>query len=259
MSNILCAICDGLTIFTHRSRILDCYEADYYRCIDCEFWFVHEPTWLEEAYRESISRLDTGLVARNLRACRTLSSFIPATGEINFRGLDWSGGTGQLTRLMRDRGFNYFSTDLYTENVHARGFDFVEQDAIKLISLIEVLEHIESPLDFLKEIVERCEPNTVVFTQHLHENSNPPDWWYFMNGTGQHISFFSEKTLNEIANALGMKWGKYGDLYYFTRLDFSNSPKFIRSFLWISLINRIKSRISTKSLTWSDHIDLGKR
>jgi hypothetical protein len=201
--------------------------------------------------------LDTGLVARNLRVSRTLSALIHTANLQDFKGLDWSGGTGLLTRLMRDRGFNYFTTDLYTENVHARGFEFCGEGSIEMISLIEVLEHIGSPLDFLREIIDLCEPDTIVFTQHLHDNSNPHDWWYFMTGTGQHISFFSEKTLDELALAIGMRWNKFGDLYFFTKLDFSKSPKFVLANLRIRLSNRIRDKVLRNSLTWKDHLDLG--
>lgn len=249
-----CKLCGEPSYFTHRSLILGKYTAEYYRCANCDFWFVLDPFWLSEAYEESISKLDTGLVDRNIRISTSLRAFINSIYSSDFVGVDWSGGTGLLTRLMRDRGIQYFSTDLYSENVHAKGFDWKNGDKVSLVSLIEVLEHVEYPLDFLSEILTSCQPSTVIFTQHLHGGNNSADWWYFMCDTGQHISFYSEKTLEYLGQKLDMRVAKYVDFYFLTSLNIRSKPRFLSGYSRVvatKLFSRFKQR---ESLTWHDHV-----
>ena len=253
-----CKLCGGRSHFTHENLVLGRYTAEYFRCEECDFWFILDPFWLIEAYEKSISILDTGLVERNLRLSKSLRIFITSIFSGDFIGIDWSGGTGLLTRLMRDNGIPYLSTDVHTENIHAKGFDRKQGDQANLVSLIEVLEHIEYPLAFLSEILSECRPSTIVFTQHLHKGDNLPDWWYFMCDSGQHISFYSVKTLGYLEKSLGMKIGKYVDFYFITSLDFQNNPRYLVGYFRAKLESLISRFNRRKSLTWQDHEFLRK-
>jgi hypothetical protein len=172
--------------------------------------------------------------------------------------VDWSGGTGLLTRLMRDAGFQFFSTDPFTVNIHARGFEHTPGNTVDLVSLVEVVEHIEYPFDFFREIITAADPTTIIFTQDLHNSTNSADWWYFMSDTGQHISFYSEVTLNFLAKNLNMKWFKYADFYVFTKLNKRRIRNSIELVYRIQIPRFLRKFRSEKSLTWSDHILLKK-
>ena len=67
-----------------------------------------------------IADADTGLVSRNLGIARRLAGLLYFGFDPKARYLDFAGGYGLLTRLMRDRGFNFYWHDLYCENVFAR-------------------------------------------------------------------------------------------------------------------------------------------
>jgi hypothetical protein len=256
MESTSCKLCGGVALFTHQNLILKKHVAKYFRCKSCEFWFIQHPCWLDEAYGESISRLDTGLVGRNIRISKTLSAYIASNFGGEFTGVDWSGGTGLLTRLMRDAGHQYFTVDPFTPNIHARGFDHTPGNVVDLVSLIEVLEHIEYPLDFLGEIIASANPSTIVFTQDLHDGTNSPDWWYFMTDTGQHISFYSAVTLDFLASKLEMTCFKNMDFYVFTKIQNRSIIKSLALNFRLRSLRFLRKFLKERSLTWSDHISL---
>ena len=97
---INCRICDSETVFTHTALHLGKYPARYHKCTFCEYWFVVSPHWLPEAYTRAISKLDTGILERNLRVSHTLEHLLPNIAP-NGNFVDWAGGLGILTRLMR--------------------------------------------------------------------------------------------------------------------------------------------------------------
>jgi len=74
-----------------------------------------------------------------------------------------------------------------------------------LIILTEVLEHLENPLVILRELFERLEPQGIISTMTLFHPNDPEKfskWWYRRDIT--HISFYTLRTLKEIAGSLGL-------------------------------------------------------
>ncbi|MFD1663683.1 hypothetical protein ACFSL4_37375, partial [Streptomyces caeni] len=69
-----CKICGGESSVTHRGTVLARHQATYRMCVDCDYWFIDEPHWLEEAYSEAIAAIDTGVAQRNLRLSPLLTS-----------------------------------------------------------------------------------------------------------------------------------------------------------------------------------------
>ena len=118
-----CGICEGDAIFQFTKVILNKYTPTYFQCDDCEFLFTDSSEWNDAAYSEPISSLDVGLVERNLRVSLELKWILKLLHLENEPSLDFAGGTGLLTRMMRDRGFNFYWNDKYTLNIHARGFE----------------------------------------------------------------------------------------------------------------------------------------
>lgn len=254
-TTVNCPICCSESFWTHKSIFLSKYSADYFKCKNCEFWFVLDPHWIDEAYTDAITLIDTGLVYRNLKVARKIKYVLNAFSLRGQKCVDWAGGTGLLTRLMRDSGYDYLWSDSYAENIHARGFEYRSGSSTNFVSLIEVLEHLVDPYKDLDEIVKETKCDMIVFTQVLHINSNDPNWWYFMPETGQHISFYSEKTLKQLANLLEFKFYNFGDLFVFTK----HSPMPFRGLLWraISIIDLSFERLFfRKKQIWKDHLKL---
>ena len=61
-----CKICDGKTHDVFFAKILNKHNIEYYYYDYCGFLQTEEPYWLKEAYNNSISITDTGMMARNI-------------------------------------------------------------------------------------------------------------------------------------------------------------------------------------------------
>ena len=196
--------------------ILNKYKVQYFFCRSCNFVQTEKSYWLSEAYDEAIASSDTGLVQRNFVMASKLATYLFLNLNPRAFYLDVAGGYGILTRLMRDFGFNYFWTDPYCKNLLAVGFDrSANTQDYTAISAFEVLEHVEDPVGFLKAQMQEARCNTVIFSTELFHGDNPPplDWWYYSFPTGQHISFFSAKTLSIIAKKLHLQFYSYNGLH----------------------------------------------
>lgn len=217
----ICPICSNLGSFKFEAQVLGKYQARYYLCVACEYLWIDNPEWLDEAYSSAIADSDTGLVMRNLEISRKLSSLLFA--QFGERGpgiyLDAAGGYGLLTRLMRDGGFNFYWQDKYCKNALARGFEYSkEMGECEAVTAFEVLEHLLDPLTFINNALRETGATTFIFSTELYAGS-PPDvneWWYYSLKTGQHIGFFSRKTLINLADQLGMTYFGSNGIHIFT-------------------------------------------
>lgn len=211
-----CKICGGPTRVTHEGRLLGRHLVEYHFCDACEHWFTDEPFWLPEAYSAAISAADTGLVLRNTMVARDLTAVLGSMfGEGPF--VDWAGGYGMLVRLMRDSGFDFYWRDAYADNLLARGFEW-SGGRSEVVTAIEVLEHVTDPVAFIEECLTGAGADTIIFSQELHGGPDP-DWWYLTPATGQHVSFYSSRTLATLGGRLGMHLHSSPRLHMLTRRE----------------------------------------
>lgn len=221
-----CPICAQGMSPAFSARVLGKYPAQFEHCASCGFLRIANPHWLEEAYSSAIAATDTGLVARNIDVAQKLAAFLyfvlPSRGAGHF--LDVAGGYGMLTRLMRDYGFDFYWSDKYCANLLAKGFEFDEAKApFQAVTAIEVMEHVIDPAEFLESALHMAKSDTFIFTTELYQGEPPhPDKWrYYSLNTGQHISFFSRKTLEALSERLGMQYHYVAGLHVFTKKELS--------------------------------------
>lgn len=204
-----CYICDRRTYSLFVGRVLNKHVVKYYKCSSCEFIQTEEPFWLDEAYNSAISNLDVGLVARNLHFAKIIPTILEAGFDSTKPMLDYGGGYGLFVRLMRDKGFNFFRQDSYCENIFAKHFDIGDYQGkcnFEVLTAFEVFEHLYKPLDYITEMFSISK--SVIFSTHLQPHQNIKvidDWGYFSPETGQHIAFYSKKTLEVTAEVFGKK------------------------------------------------------
>ncbi|MDO5437319.1 MAG: class I SAM-dependent methyltransferase [bacterium] len=216
-----CKICGKEAGKIFDGKILKKYDIEYFFCPNCEHIQTEEPFWLKEAYADSISDEDTGIMKRNLDNTITAASILTSFYDIEGRFLDFAGGYGIFTRLMRDIGFDFVWDDKFSKNLFARGFEFSTDDKIELITAFEVFEHLAYPMIELKNMFEIT--GDILFTQKILPI--PPlkqdKWWYYAPNTGQHISFYTNKTLDYMAEKFNKKHLFKNDFHLFTSKDIS--------------------------------------
>lgn len=203
-ANQICAICGTPSDEIFSSKIIKKYTIKYFLCPNCGFLQTEEPFWLEEAYKYPINIYDTGILARNIDLSNKTSVLLYLLFNPKENYLDYAGGYGIFTRLMRDIGYNFLWYDPYTQNLLARGFEYRQDQKIELITSFETFEHFPEPLVEMEKMLSIS--RNILFTSLLlPENIPDPDsWWYYGREHGQHISFYSLKTLKYIARKYGL-------------------------------------------------------
>jgi len=201
---MICKICQKHTSKFDTAKILGKYEINYYYCSECGFLRTEDPYWLEEAYSKAIVSFDTGIMMRNMYNSTNLLFFKKFIK--NGPCLDFGGGYGILTRIMRDYGFDFYNYDKYAQNLLASGFSGDLQTKYTLVTSFENFEHFADPIKEIEAIFNITETlyfSTLLLPHHPPQPSSDT-WWYYALDGGQHISFFSKKTLKYIANKYNM-------------------------------------------------------
>lgn len=196
-----CKICtsDAKETLTHSVR--HTHTAHYYLCPTCDFMFVSNPTWLAEAYAKPINTADVGYVTRNIFLSRKTLVLFMLIFKRTDMFLDYASGYGILPRIMRDYGLDFLWDDIYVPNLFAESFEYSKRPDAKISALtcFECFEHLPKPLEEISKMLAITE--TVFFSTLLKPAGICPseDWIYYGFNHGQHVAFYSEKTMKYIA------------------------------------------------------------
>lgn len=259
-----CRICNSRAKFVFNHLVMNEVAADYYYCSNCGYLFVDKPHWLHLAYSDAIASTDTGLVARNINISKKLTLILYWLFGERGKGcyVDIAGGYGMLTRLMRDHGIRFYWVDKYCQNNLSIGFEYSEDviDKIVAITAMEVLEHLEDPADFILASLTQYNTDTLFFTTELYSDKvpDPASWWYYSFETGQHIGFFQQRTLQFIAQKIGMNFHTHKGIHILTKKNLSMfSLKLALSRISLSSFGIVRRKLS--SLTMIDHLNMVNR
>jgi 2-polyprenyl-3-methyl-5-hydroxy-6-metoxy-1,4-benzoquinol methylase len=211
-----CKICGMQSELFDEAQALRKYDVKYFRCTGCGFLQTETPYWLTEAYSTAISRLDTGILSRNLANRQLASTVLNLLHPEAKRCLDFGAGHGIFVRLMRDRGFEFSWYDLHATNDYAGGFEHEEGKTYDFLTSFEVLEHLVDPLAELSTMMS-LSPNVFVSTLLLPKPApKVSDWWYYGLDHGQHVSLYTLDALHSIAHRFGRNLLSRGSYHLFT-------------------------------------------
>lgn len=250
-----CKICSTISAIFASAKILDVYEVTYYQCERCGFVQTEEPYWLEEAYLKPINASDTGIMARNSDNARIVSAVLYLCLNQNSKYADYGGGYGIFVRMMRDRGFDFYRDDKYCANLFANGFDVADSGIrrFELVTAFEVFEHLVSPCEELQSLLQKSD-NILFTTEILPYNSpHPAEWWYYGLDHGQHISFFTRKALQCMANKFGLDYYYRNNIHLFTRKKATVMNLRFQLALRPRFSRLLEIFLRKKTLTYSDY------
>lgn len=246
-----CNICNSLSNFVFNKKILHKYEVSYFKCSSCGFMQTEKPYWLAEAYELPFTPLDVYLVSRPLEFSQLTENLILKYFDYKGKFLDYGGGIGVFTRMMRDRGIQFYRQDKYAQNLFTQFFDICDlaeaERKFELVTCFEVLEHLENPLNEINEIFSLS--SHVLFSTLLQPSLGVDElesWSYIAELHGQHISFFTKKSMKIIAEKFGCFY--YQDkhqpmLHLFTPKKIDNFDFFIQEQYKNKLSYRLKNKV----------------
>ena len=242
-----CRLCDHVCTLAFERLVLGRHRVEYHACAGCGALQTEEPHWLDEAYDTAIAALDTGIVTRNLVA----QAIVHIVGRIvrpAGRLIDFGGGTGMLCRMLRDIGFDAWLMDRYAEPVFARGFALAPEQAtaapVAILSCFEVFEHFAAVGPELDQLF-ALKPAVLVASTELYDGQGA-DWPYLVAETGQHIFFYSRRTMQHIAARQGYRYVGRGQFHFFLRDPLSS----LRQRLLRAAISRMGLRAARLAIAW---------
>ena len=213
-----CRVCGSETRLFARGKVLRRHDAFYDRCVDCGFLQVRDVTWLDEAYGEAIASIDIGTIDRMIGCSCVTKTLLHAFFDVDGSFLDYGAGYGAFVRRMRDLGYRFHWYDKNCDNLFAKRHAASLEQHDELVTAFEVLEHIEDPYPEL-EAIARSTSALLFSTELLPQRPPALDAWpYYAAETGQHISFYTERSLEVLAERLGLHFTTNGkDLHLFSK------------------------------------------
>ncbi len=256
-----CKICKSESDFFLESTIFkEKTKISYYKCQQCNFIQTEEPYWLEKAYSDVIAKTDIGLIYRNIIFSNLIENILDNFFEETKTALDYGAGFGMFVRIMRDKGYNFLWYDDFCDNLFAETFEGKLTEKYDVLTAFEVFEHLPNPIETLEKLLTIS--NTIIFSTVLNDDVTDFDkWWYRTEVSGQHVSFYSEKSLQILAKKYEFNYlacnGK--SLHIFTKKNINQSQFNLLFNNSNSILDRIKRKLILKktpqkeSLLQKDH------
>jgi hypothetical protein len=201
----------------------------YRRCQDCGFLYTDafddwdatqfkthiyndEYRLFDPEYEIERPRLNAGFIAQHWGALKEQT-----------RILDYGGGNGTLSAMLRENGFQ----TALTYDPMVPSFSCQPEGKYDLVTSFETLEHVPDPVGSVADILKySAEPGLVIFStlvQPADFDQQRLNWWYIGPRNG-HISLFSKQALAMVWNRFGYKLASLNDNVH---VAFRTLPPFI--------------------------------
>ena len=190
------------------------WSLSYYLCEHCSFCFAADcAQWSREDFKTRIYNADYALVDPDFSESRPKGNrawlLSMLSGQADFEHLDYGGGEGQLSAMLKSDGWRSSSFDPFFDaaNVLPSGKQF------QLVTAFEVFEHTADPqalIAGLKSLLDT--EGVIVFSTLLSDGhiacGRKLDWWYGAPRNG-HISLFSSMSLRLLAKKHGLSFASF--------------------------------------------------
>lgn len=197
MSSVKCPICSEVAYVALQLSVRGKSNEPLFRCSNCAFHCFAQPNWLQQSFTDNLHQLDLGSVSRCLLVADFVTAVLPLRRR-DTRVLDWGGGDGLLTRVLRDRGIDCVWYDPFTKPTFVGDSLYEPQSQVDVTVASEVFLHLTDPVAALKSLLSHSE--VVVVTAVVPPKKLDSDWWYLMPETGQHVAFYPISALKELAD-----------------------------------------------------------
>jgi len=180
-------------------------ELIYYRCGTCGFVFLDDKHMLDKV--EEKNKYDQhNNSLENEGYVQMFEDFIDLSVEPYRKHIQTvlefgSGPEPVLSKLLERRGFEVDIYDLYYAPKK-----IYENKMYDLISSTEVFEHLQKPLEILEILAKHTNENGYIALMTKFPPQDDKEflnWWYRRDPT--HISFFTSKSFDVMAQKLGLK------------------------------------------------------
>jgi 2-polyprenyl-3-methyl-5-hydroxy-6-metoxy-1,4-benzoquinol methylase len=202
-----CKICNCNTTVIRDAKT----AKNYYRCKECDYVFLDDKHYLDA----TLEKKHYDNHENNLESLGYVKMFeeliekfiMPKKDEIN-RALDFGCGEGEVLPILLKRvGISCDGYDLFYFPKKA-----YEDKKYDLICSTEVIEHLKSPLNTLKELLSHLNKDGyLLFMTYFHPSDDEKflKWFYIKDVT--HIGFFSMKTFEYLASEFGLEMVKHNN------------------------------------------------
>ncbi len=215
----VCRICEGQLAFKWTLPVLHGrYQADYSECVACQSLQVSNPHWLQEAYHREAHPLldnpDQGRFQRNFTVYSYLRAFVQSgIIERDSTLLDYGGGYGLLTSMLRNAGMEAWQYDQYidqpflAEKFHIGDLRDIPDGTFDVVTAFEVMEHLVTPHEAARDWRRILKPNGVlVLTTGLYRSGeHDAHWPYLSTEFGQHVTLWSSDGISHLAKQYGFR------------------------------------------------------
>lgn len=196
----ICRLCNSTTDFKYSDTILNSMKVEYRECRLCRALQTQTPTWLDIAYSPQVHHLGSGSAYRTVW-CHALLLYVRMVLGLRGTHIDFGGGSGLLTRFLRDYGVESYIDDKYTENLYAKGYEKSISETSETISAFEVFEHFPNPKTDIDHLF-ASKPKLLIISTGLYAGQGS-DWYYRFPQFGQHVFFWSREAHTYVANKYG--------------------------------------------------------
>jgi hypothetical protein len=238
-------ICGAPTAYFENTKIG--VGVEYRRCLRCGFIFTEffdeftRDLWVTFVYNSDYySSIDPEYKSIRPRQKSYQLRCLLRSPNARWVGLDYGGGAGLLSQLMRESGYVFDSYDPFGANTTQE----VNWGKYNMCTLFEVAEHAVDPIGVLGEIVRISSParlGVLVGTEiHDRQHLQPghlANWWYAAPRNG-HVSLFSRASLVRLAGSHSLSYsGLSRGIHFFYR---GYSPLEARRML---LMGKLRARV----------------